>query len=169
MVTICIPIGAISGHVACISTDATDDVCCEIALFWTIVLSVTDLTTVLASLILVVSKSTIECCKLTKLIALELILAFRDRGSLQGLALNLEVLSGRTYSFNDVVNQLLRLVDLLLGVGHDQTVKIFLLIAGVSGVRSTFSFLDGALSADGNLGSGFCFHFLQGISTRTDK
>lgn len=62
----------------CISTDATDDVGGEVALFWTIILSVTDLTAVLASLIFVVSESTVECCKLTKLVALELVLAFRN-------------------------------------------------------------------------------------------
>jgi hypothetical protein len=45
---------------------------------------VTNLAAVLASLILIVSKSTIECCKLTKLVTLELILAFRNRGSLHG-------------------------------------------------------------------------------------
>ncbi len=59
-----------------ISTDATDDVCGEIALFWAVVLSVTDLSTILASLVLVVAESTIKSCKLTKLVALELVLAF---------------------------------------------------------------------------------------------
>jgi hypothetical protein len=67
---------------SCISTDATDDVGREVALLWTIVLSVTNLTAVLASLVLVVSERTVECCKLTKLVALELVLAFRNRGSL---------------------------------------------------------------------------------------
>jgi hypothetical protein len=71
--------------VTCISTDATDDVGCEVALFRAVVLSVTNLTTVLASLILIVSKSTIKCCKLTKLVTLELVLAFWDRGSLRML------------------------------------------------------------------------------------
>jgi hypothetical protein len=99
-------IGAISSHVTCISTDATDDVGREVALFRAVVFSVTNLTTVLASLILIVSKSTIECCKLTKLVTLELVLAFWDRGS----------------SLNDVVDQLLRLVDLLLSICHDQAV-----------------------------------------------
>jgi len=79
---ISIPIGAISGHMSCISTDATDDVGREVALLWTIVLSVTNLTAVLASLVLVVSERTVECCKLTKLVALEFVLAFRNRGSL---------------------------------------------------------------------------------------
>jgi hypothetical protein len=67
---------------ACISTDATDDIGCEVALFWAIVLSVTNLAAVLACLILIVSKSTVECCKLAKLVALELVLAFGNRGSL---------------------------------------------------------------------------------------
>jgi hypothetical protein len=39
-----------------------------------------------------------------------------------------------TYRLDDVVNQLLGLVHLVLGVGHDQTVKVFFLVAGVSGV-----------------------------------
>ena len=76
---------------------------------------------------------------------------------------------GSTYSLNDVVNQFLGFVDLLLGVGHDQAMQIFLLVAGVSGIRTSFSFLDGTFSTDGDLGSGFSFHFLQGVSTRTDK
>jgi hypothetical protein len=114
-----IPIGAISSHVTCISTYTTDDVSCEVALFRAVVFSVTNLTTVLASLILVVSKSTIECCKLTKLVTLELVLAFWDRRSLRMLELWLEVLQGKTYSLNNVVDQLFRLVDLLLGICHD--------------------------------------------------
>jgi hypothetical protein len=71
-----IPVGTVSSHMASISTDATDDICREIALFWAVVLSVTNLTTILASLVLVVAESTVECCKLTKLVALELVLAF---------------------------------------------------------------------------------------------
>jgi hypothetical protein len=114
-----IPIGAISSHVTCISTDATDDVGREVALFRAVVFSVTNLTTVLASLILIVSKSTIECCKLTKLVTLELILTFWDRGSLRILELWFESLQRKTYSLNNVVDQLLRLVNLLLGICHD--------------------------------------------------
>jgi len=117
-----IPIGTISSHVTSISTDTTDDVGCKVALFRAVVFSMTNLTTVLASLILIVSKSTIECCKLTKLVTLELVLAFWDRRRLRMLELWLESLQGKTYSLNDVVDQLLRLVDLLLGVCHDQAV-----------------------------------------------
>ena len=81
----------------------------------------------------------------------------------------LQTNSGETHSLNDVMDQLLCLVDLLLRIGHDQTMKIFLLVAGVSGIRTTFSFLDGSFSTDSNLGSGFSFHFLQGVSTRSDE
>lgn len=67
---------------ACISTDATDNICCKVALLGTVELSVANLTTVLASLILVVTKCTVKCRKLTKLIALELVLTFWNRCSL---------------------------------------------------------------------------------------
>jgi hypothetical protein len=87
--TVSIPIGAVSGHVACISTDTTDDVGREVALFWAVVLSVTNLTTVLASLVLIVSEGTVERCKLTKLVALELVLPFGNRGGLRRLELDL--------------------------------------------------------------------------------
>ncbi len=79
---ISVPIGAVSSHVACVTTDTTDDVGCEVALFWAVVLSVTNLTAILASLILVVSEGTVKCCKLTKLVSLELVLAFGNGGSL---------------------------------------------------------------------------------------
>jgi len=75
----------------------------------------------------------------------------------------------RTYRFDDIVNQLLSFLDLFFGIGHDETVQIFFLVARVSGVRSTFSFLDGAFASDSNLGSRFSFHLLQGVSTRSDK
>ena len=65
-----------------------------------------------------------------------------------------------TYGFNDIVDQLLGLVDLILGVGHDKTVEVLFLVAGVSGVGTTLAFLDGALAADGNLGARLCLHLL---------
>jgi hypothetical protein len=57
-----------------------------------------------------------------------------------------------TYSFNDVVDQFLSLVDLFLGIRHDQAVEIFFLVTGVSCVRAAFSFLDGSFSTDCNFG-----------------
>ena len=73
------------------------------------------------------------------------------------------------YRFDDVVDQLLGFVDFFLGLCHDQTVKIFFLVASVSGIRSTFSFFDGAFASDGNFGARLGLHLLQGVSTRTYK
>lgn len=71
------------------------------------------------------------------------------------------------YRLNNIVHQLLGLVHLLLGVGHDQTVKVFLLVASVSGIRSALALLDGAFASNGDLGSGLRLHLLQGVSTRS--
>jgi hypothetical protein len=78
-------------------------------------------------------------------------------------------MNGVTHSFNDVVDELLGLVDLLLGVGHNQAMKILFLVAGVSGVRATFTLLDGALATDRNLCAGLSFHFLERVSTGANK
>jgi uncharacterized membrane protein YuzA (DUF378 family) len=139
--------------VACVTTDTADDVCGKVALFGAVVLAVSDLATVLACLVLVVTESTVESGELTELVALELVLAFGDG-------------SGR---LNDVVNQLLGLVDLVFGVGHNKTMQVFFLVAGVCGVGAALSFLDGALASDGNLCTRLCFHLFQGVATRTNE
>ena len=72
-----------------------------------------------------------------------------------------------TYRLNDIVNKLLGFVHLFLGVRHDQTVKIFFLVASVSGVRPTLAFFDGAFASDGDLGTRLGFHLLQGVATRS--
>jgi hypothetical protein len=74
-----------------------------------------------------------------------------------------------TYSLNDVVDELLGLVDLLLGVGHDQAVEILLLVAGVSGVRASLALLDGTLATDRNLCAGLSFHLLERVSTGANE
>lgn len=74
-----------------------------------------------------------------------------------------------TYSLNDVVNKFLCLVDFFLSVGHDQAMEVLFLVTGVSGIGATFSFLDGSFSTDSDFGLGFCFHFLQGVTTGSDK
>lgn len=74
-----------------------------------------------------------------------------------------------TYSLNDIMDELLRFVDLLLSVCHDQAVQVFLLVTGVSGVRSTFTLLDRAFAANRNLGARFGLHFLERVSTRADE
>jgi hypothetical protein len=82
--------------VTSIATNTTDDVGGEVALLGAVVLAVTNLTTccsvrnnekektggqiltVLASLVLIVTKSTVEGSQLTKLVALEFVLTLRD-------------------------------------------------------------------------------------------
>jgi len=95
-------VGTIAGHVSSIATDATDDVGCKVALLRAVVLAVSDLTTcqtvrnhasrynidryrltVLASLILIVTESTVESSQLTKLVALEFVLTFGNGSSLE--------------------------------------------------------------------------------------
>lgn len=65
-----------------VTADTADDVGGEVALLWAVVLSVADLSTVLAGLVLVVTKGTVESGELTELVALELVLTFWDRSSL---------------------------------------------------------------------------------------
>lgn len=74
-----------------------------------------------------------------------------------------------TYSFNDVVNQLLGLVDFVLGIGHDQAVKVLFLVARVGSVGSALTFLHGAFASDSNLGARLCFHLLESVATRANK
>lgn len=81
-VTALLSVGTVASHVASITTDAADDVGGEVWLVGTVVLAVTNLTAVLAGLVLVVTESTVESSKLTELVALELVLSFGDRGSL---------------------------------------------------------------------------------------
>ncbi len=76
---------------------------------------------------------------------------------------------GNTYSLDDVVNELLGLVDLLLGVRHDQAMQILLLVAGMSCVRSTFALFNGAFATDRNLCARLRLHLLEGVSTRSNK
>lgn len=154
---------------ASIATNTTDDVGGEVALFRTIVFAMTDLPalgyvssdrldnlgalTILTSLVLVITKSSVERCKLTELVTLELVLSFGDR----------------CCRLDDIVNELFGFVDLLFCVCHDQAMEIFFLVAGVSCVRSTLAFLDRAFATNGDLCTRFCFHLFQSIATRSDE
>jgi hypothetical protein len=135
-----------------VTTDSADDASSEVLSLGAIVLAMSNLSTVLTSLIFIISKSTVEGGKFSKLVTLEFVLTFRNRSSLRELVMHSEGW-WTTYSLNNIVNELLRLIDLLLGIGHDETVEIFLLVAGVSSIRPTLAFLDGALSTDCNLGA----------------
>jgi hypothetical protein len=68
--------------VACVTTDTADDASSVVLSLRAVVLAVANLATVLASLVLVISEGTVECGEFSQLVALELILAFRDRSSL---------------------------------------------------------------------------------------
>lgn len=73
----------IARHVASLTTHTTDDVGRVALLIRTVVLAVTDLAAVLADLVLVITKGTVQRSEFAKLIALQLVLSFRDRGSLR--------------------------------------------------------------------------------------
>ena len=65
-----------------VTADTADDVGSVVLLLRAIIFTMTDLTAVLAGLVFVITQSTVEGSKLTQLVALELVLAFRDRGGL---------------------------------------------------------------------------------------
>ena len=65
-----------------LSTDTANDAGSVVLLLGTVVLAMTDLTTILAGLIFVVAESTVERGELAKLVTLEFILAFGDGSGL---------------------------------------------------------------------------------------
>jgi hypothetical protein len=67
---------------ACVSTDTANDAGSEVLFLRAVVLAMTNLATVLASLVLIVSQGTVERGELSKLVALEFVLTFRNRCSL---------------------------------------------------------------------------------------
>ena len=80
-------IRTISGHVPGIATNTTDDIGGEISLLWAVEFSMPYLSAVLTSLVLIVTKGTVQGCQFAKLIALKFVLAFRDRGGLHEKAI----------------------------------------------------------------------------------
>jgi hypothetical protein len=81
-------IRTITSHVTRLATDTADDARGEVLLLRAIVLAVTDFTTVLTGLVLVIAKGTVEGSKLTKLVALELVLAFGDGSGLLRISID---------------------------------------------------------------------------------
>ena len=75
----------------------------------------------------------------------------------------------RTYCLDDVVDQLLGLVDLVLSIRHDETVQVFLLVAGMCCVRSAFTLLHGTFAANSDLGARFRLHLFERVSTRANE
>lgn len=64
------------------SADAADDVSSEVLLLWTVVFAMADASAILADLVLIIAKGTVEGSKFTELIAFVIILSFRGRSSL---------------------------------------------------------------------------------------
>ena len=75
-------LGTVARKVTSISTDTADNTSREVLSIRAVVLAVTNLAAVLAGLVFVVTEGTVECGELAQLVALELVLAFGDRGSL---------------------------------------------------------------------------------------
>lgn len=73
----------ITSHMTSLSTDAADDAGSEVLLLWAVVFAVTDFTAILTSLVLVVTKGTVEGSKFTKLVSLQFVLTLGDGGSLK--------------------------------------------------------------------------------------
>jgi hypothetical protein len=74
-----------------------------------------------------------------------------------------------TYRLDDVMNELLSLHDFLFGIGHDEAVQIFFLVAGVGSIGAAFAFFDRTLATDGDFGTGFHFHLLERVTTRSNE
>ena len=65
-----------------IAAGAANDVGSKVALLGTVIFTVTDTTTVLANLIFVVAKRTVQRSKFAKLVALVVVLTLRSRSGL---------------------------------------------------------------------------------------
>jgi hypothetical protein len=76
-------IRTIARHVASVAADTADDAGSEVLALGAVVLAMSDLTTVLAGLVFVVSERSVECSEFSELVALEFVLAFGNRCSLE--------------------------------------------------------------------------------------
>lgn len=95
-------IRAIAGHVTSVTADTADDVGSVVLLLRAVILPMTNLSAVLARLIFVIAKGSVQGSKLTQLVALELVLPLRD-----GCGLVISVSIGQ--------------VERLVGKGHSQS------------------------------------------------
>lgn len=67
---------------ASVATDTANDAGGEVLLFGTVVLAVSNLPTVLAGLVLIITQGSVQGSQLTKLVTLQFVLAFGDGSSL---------------------------------------------------------------------------------------
>jgi hypothetical protein len=77
-----LPVGTIARHVASVAAHAADNASSVILSLGTVILAVANLPAVLAGLVLIISESTVERGKLSKLVSLEFVLSFGDGCSL---------------------------------------------------------------------------------------
>lgn len=163
-------IRTVAGHVAGVATHSADNASSEVLLLGAVVLAVSYLATVLASLILIITQGSVQSSKLTELVTLQFVLALGNGSSLWVSVFARHYRVGSwTHSFDDVVDQFLGLVDLVFGVGHDQAVEILFLVTGVSCIGAALALLDGTFATDGDFCTRFGLHLLQSVATRADE
>ena len=67
------------------------------------------------------------------------------------------------------MDEFLGFCNLFLGIGHDQAVKVLVLVAGMGSVRLALTLLDRALSTNCDLCLRLGFHVFQSVTTGTDE
>lgn len=161
---------AVASHVSGAAANTADDVRCEVALLRTVVLAMPDTTAVLTDLVFVITESTVECCKLAKLVTLVVVLPLRRRGSLsRNISRNFKMCGNRTtHRFDDFVDQPDTKSDLFLRVSSNETVEIFFSILGVL-FRSGLALLNATLPPNADLRATVSLHLLQTVPTRADQ
>jgi hypothetical protein len=174
-------------------TDAANDVGGVVALFRAVVFAMANPAAVLADLVFVITKSTVQDCELAKLknmcmldvvifketcgdtdlVEFVVVLAFRGGGSLNkgkkvSSTRQRENCALKTYCLYNLVDKLNASSNLLFSVSKDKAMKIFFSIIGEL-VRSSFPLFDTSLSSNADLRTAVSLHFLQAIATGTDK
>jgi hypothetical protein len=150
-----------------------NDVSSEVTLLRAVVFAVADATTILADLVFVVTKRTIERRQLAKLVALVVILALRCRSSLkkrhgdqrQNIYPNVESFA---YSLDNSVNQPDTLDDLFVRVGQDKAMQVLFSVLGVL-IWTSLALFNASFSADTDFRATLLLHFLQAVATGTHE
>lgn len=77
-----LPIRTVAGHMACVATHSADDAGSKVLLLRAIVLAVSYLATILASLVFIITQGSVQSSELTELVTLQFVLALGNRSSL---------------------------------------------------------------------------------------
>ena len=150
--------------------DTTDDVSSKVALLRALILPVTDVAAILAHLILIISKSSVESGEFTELVAFVIVLAFgRGSGLISKNWQTVEMTHLRgTHGFDNPVDQFHAGGNLILSVSCNKTMEIFFRVFGVL-IRPSLPLLDASLSSDAYLGATVPLHLLQTVTAGTDQ